>query len=37
MRNSSLPETNKVHEEFTSLYVENPKFINLDVIRDERI
>lgn len=37
MRNSSLPETNKIHEEFTGLCVEDPKFINLDVIRDERL
>jgi hypothetical protein len=37
MRNSNLPETSKVHEEFASLCVESPKFVNLDVIRDERI
>ncbi len=36
-RNSNLPETNKVHEEFASLCVEDPKFINLDIIRDETI
>jgi hypothetical protein len=37
MRNSNLPETHKVHEEFVGLCVEYPKFINLDVIRDEII
>jgi len=37
MRNSDLLETRKVHEEFTNLCVEGPKFINLDVIRDEDI
>lgn len=37
LRNSNLPETNTIHEEFASLCVEYPRFINLDVIRDERI
>jgi hypothetical protein len=37
LRNSNLSETNKIHEEFVGLCVEYPKFINLDVIRDESI
>lgn len=37
MRNSNLLETNKVHEEFTNLCVEDPKYVNLDVLRDETI
>ena len=37
MRNSNLPETNNAHEAFASLCVEYPKFINLDIIRDETI
>lgn len=37
MRNSDLPPTKKIHEEFVKLCVEEPKFIDLDVIRDEGI
>lgn len=37
MRNSHLPETNKIFEEIVALCGEAPKFTNLDVIRDEQL
>ncbi|GGO89627.1 ester cyclase [Wenjunlia tyrosinilytica] len=37
MRNSRMPETNRVFEEMVALCVEPPTFTNLDVVRDEQL
>lgn len=34
--NSSLPETNATHEVFVHLCTDGPRFIDLDVVRDEQ-
>ena len=37
MRNSNLPETNRIFEEMVALCEETPTFTDLDVVRDEQL
>ena len=37
MRNSVLPETNGIHERFVLLCAEPPRFVDLDVVREEQL
>lgn len=37
MRNSNLPETDRIFREMVALCDEPPTFVDLDVIRDERM
>jgi hypothetical protein len=36
-RNSQLPETDAVHREFVTLCTSGPRFIDLDVLRDQAL
>ncbi|AHH95788.1 hypothetical protein GCM10010174_46600 [Kutzneria viridogrisea] len=37
MANSTMPETNAIHERFVELCEEGPTFVDLDVLRDEAL
>jgi hypothetical protein len=37
MRNSELPATNGVHEQFVELCSEPPRFVDLDIVREEQL
>jgi hypothetical protein len=37
MRNSEMPETNGIHERFVQLCAEPPRFVDLDVVREEQL
>ncbi|GAB2861615.1 hypothetical protein GCM10027074_31030 [Streptomyces deserti] len=37
MRNSNLPETNRIFQEMVALCEDEPTFTNLDVVRDEQL
>lgn len=37
MRNSELPATNDVHERFVELCSEPPRFVDLDILREEQL
>jgi hypothetical protein len=37
MRNSEMPVTNGVHEKFVELCTEPPRFVDLDIVREEQL
>ncbi len=37
MRNSDLPETRRIAEQLRSMCVSEPRFLNLEVLRDEQL
>ncbi|SHE71269.1 hypothetical protein [Streptoalloteichus hindustanus] len=36
LRNSNLPETHEIYQQMAALCDEPPRFVDLDVVRDER-